>query len=172
MDHGMSPRTLERRGGADKAARHDAIRRMIRARAIGTQEELARLLVAEGIHVTQATLSRDLAQLRAVRQPRPAGGASYELEPAEGGREAPNEMGELVLSISDNDLLSVVRTLTGAAPAVARAIDVARLPEILGTIAGDDTIFVTPVRGVSARKLTSALRALLKPSGRAAAERT
>jgi transcriptional regulator of arginine metabolism len=168
----MSTRTLERKSGADKAERQDAIRRVIRSRAVGTQEELARLLVAEGIRVTQATLSRDLAQLRAVRQPRSAGGASYALDPAEGDREVPNEMGELVLSISDNDLLSVVRTLTGAAPAVARTIDVARMPEILGTIAGDDTIFVTPVRGVSARKLTSALRALLKPLGRAAAERT
>ncbi len=65
-----------------------------------------------------------------------------------------------MLGLSDNDVLSVVRTVTGAASAVARAIDVAKLPEVLGTLAGDDTIFVTPVRGVSARRLSGALRAL------------
>ena len=144
----------------DKAARHEAIRRVIRARPVGTQEELGKLLGAEGFHVTQATLSRDLAQLRAIRLAREGGGAVYDLDPRESPRDDPRELGELVLAIDDNEALSVVRTLTGAAPAVASAIDQARRPEILGTLAGDDTIFVTPVRGVSSRKLTGALRAL------------
>lgn len=145
---------------AGKAERLEAIRRVIRSRAVGTQEELGRLLEAEGFRVTQATLSRDLARLRAVRLARPDGGAVYGLEAEAGPRERPDELGELLLAISDNEALSVLRTVTGAAPAVARAIDVARLPECLGTLAGDDTIFVTPVRGISSRKLTAALRAL------------
>jgi transcriptional regulator of arginine metabolism len=163
MDHRVNVRPFERKErGGDKAARHDALKRIIRARAVGTQEELVKLLEAEGFRVTQATLSRDLAHLRAIRLARPDGGAIYELDPREVPRDDPNEMGDLVLAIADNDALSVVRTLTGAAPAVARAIDVARLPEILGTLAGDDTIFVTPVRGVTARRLTGALRALFR----------
>jgi transcriptional regulator of arginine metabolism len=165
MDHGMNLRTFHGRGerkerGGEKAARREAIRRVIRTRSVGTQEELGRLLDAEGFHVTQATLSRDLAQLRAVRLARPDGGAVYELDPGDLPRDDPNELSELVLAISDNDALSVLRTVTGAASAVARAIDVAKLPEILGTLAGDDTIFVTPVRGISSRRLTGALRAL------------
>ena len=161
----MSARTFDRErkeARGDKAARHEAIRRVIRARPVGTQEELGRLLEAQGFSVTQATLSRDLAQLRAIRLAREGGGAVYELDPRETPRDDPKELGEFVLSVDDNESLSVVRTLTGAAPAVASAIDLARRPEILGTLAGDDTIFVTPVRGVSSRKLTAALRALFK----------
>jgi transcriptional regulator of arginine metabolism len=155
----------------DKRARHQAIRKLIRERMIGTQDDLVRLLAAEGFQVTQATLSRDLAQLRATRIPRPEeeGGPFYELHEPE---EVPadfarlRELGVLVRGIGDNEALVVVRTMPGAAPAVALAVDEARLGECLGTIAGDDTIFVTPRRGTTTRRLTRRLQELLLQGAR------
>jgi transcriptional regulator of arginine metabolism len=154
----------------DKRARHDAIKRVIHAHTVGTQDELSRLLAQGGIEVTQATLSRDLAQLGAVRVHRYDGAAFYELQPPEAApvdRGRLREMGLLVLGLGDNDALVVVRTMPGAAPAVALAIDSARLSESLGTLAGDDTIFVTPQRGTSTRKLGHKLREVLALGDRA-----
>jgi transcriptional regulator of arginine metabolism len=146
----------------DKAARQEAIRRIIRAHAVSTQEELGELLASEGFDVTQATLSRDLAQLGAMRVSRPEGGTVYGLEhaPPPSGEARLLELGEMLLSVEDNELLVVVRTRPGSAPLVAAAIDQARLPESLGTIAGDDTIFVAPARGKSARAVCRKLKAL------------
>ncbi|HEX8819793.1 MAG TPA: hypothetical protein VF794_07725, partial [Archangium sp.] len=70
------------------------------------------------------------------------------------------ELAEMILSMDDNELLVVVRTRPGSAPLVASAIDQARIPESLGTIAGDDTIFVAPARGKSTRTLSKKLKAL------------
>ncbi len=140
-----------------------AIRRILRGRAVGTQEDLARLLALEGFDVTQATLSRDLAQLRARRVSRPEGGTVYELESALGllGDHRLREVGEMVVSVVENSQMVVLLTQPGAAPTVARAIDLARLPESLGSLAGDDTIFVAPSRSTSARHLAKRLRDLL-----------
>jgi transcriptional regulator of arginine metabolism len=166
----QSARSAPQAGGsrdskAGRAARHAAIRKVLREHAVGTQEELGRLLAAEGFQVTQATLSRDLASLAALRVPGAGGGAVYELgAPPAAGPSAEQRLRDvfgLVVFISDSDALAVVRTQPGAAQAVARAIDVARLPQCLGTIAGDDTIFVSPVRGTSTRKLSQTLRTLL-----------
>ncbi|MBS2023202.1 MAG: arginine repressor [Deltaproteobacteria bacterium] len=146
----------------EKAARQEAIQKLIREEAVGTQEELGRLLAERGFHVTQGTLSRDLNQLGALRVARPGGGTIYGLETDEvphAGQRL-HDVGQLVLTLVDNDTLCVVRTQPGAASAIARAIDLARVPECLATLAGDDTIFVTPVRGVSARKLTQSLKRL------------
>jgi transcriptional regulator of arginine metabolism len=157
-----------------KSARHEAIRRLLGAERIfardgrtqkagayiGTQEDLCRALAREGFRVTQATLSRDLQQLGAVRVSAPEG-TIYELPaaPGKGSARLP-ELSDLVASVAENDSLVVVRTRAGAASAVALAIDTARLPECLGTLAGDDTIFATPVRGVPVRKLSRKLRNL------------
>jgi transcriptional regulator of arginine metabolism len=151
--------------GVTKQGRHEAIRRVVEARLVSTQDELAQLLAAEGIEVTQATLSRDLAQLGAARVHRPDGPAFYELQPLPAA--APSDtsrlrhLGGMVTSLLENDALVVIRTFPGSAPAVALGIDQARLPESLGTLAGDDTIFVTPVRGTSTRKLARLLRGML-----------
>ena len=148
----------------DKAARLDAIKRIIRERSVGTQEELGKMLHGEGFHVTQGTLSRDLALLGALRVARQSG-TIYELGPEPEPVQRLRALSELVLFISDNEAMAVVRTQPGAANAVARAIDLARIPECLGSIAGDDTIFLTPVRGAGARRLSNALRGLLGESG-------
>jgi transcriptional regulator of arginine metabolism len=142
--------------------RRAAIRRIIRTQRVSTQEALADRLAAEGFEVTQATLSRDLAKLRAVRVSVPGGGMAYELEtwPAAGGENEMREMGQGVISVNDNGSLVVVLTHPGSAPAVARAIDLLRLPETLGSLAGDDTIFVAPSRKSSADALAQKLKAL------------
>lgn len=145
-----------------KSARQDAIRRLLRSRAVSTQEELGELLAGEGFDVTQATLSRDLAQLGAMRVSLPAGGTVYTLEsaPPPAGEERLRELGELVTGVDDNDALVMLRTRPGAAGAVALALDGARLAEVMGSIAGDDTIFVAPARGRSTRALARRLKAL------------
>ena len=121
--------------------RRDAVARILRSRSIGTQDELLAALEEAGFAATQATLSRDLARLGARRVSRPEGGTVYELD----GAAELNGLGALrglVQEIVANASLVVIRTHPGSAPAIARAIDLGGVPEVLGTIAGDDTIFV------------------------------
>jgi transcriptional regulator of arginine metabolism len=140
--------------------RRETVARLLRSRRIGTQEELLAALEAEGLQATQATLSRDLARLGARRAARPEGGTFYEL-PDGAGDDGALRVRTLVTSITTNTSIAVIRTLPGSAPAVARAIDLAGLPEVLGTIAGDDTIFVAPAEDVRPRRLAERLRSVL-----------
>ncbi|GMU60485.1 MAG: arginine repressor [Myxococcaceae bacterium] len=135
---------------ATHRARREVIRRLLRTHVVGTQEELGELLKREGIEVTQATLSRDLARLQARRVTLPDGGTVYELDgaPAPKGEEPLRAVHSLVTAVDDSDAMVVVRTLPGGAPAVAHAIDSTRPPGVLGTLAGDDTIFIVPRKGV------------------------
>jgi len=140
--------------------RRAAIARILRSRRVATQEELLGALARAGLRATQATLSRDLARLGARRVSGPDGGF-YELgEPTVDG-DAFAALRGLVTSVVANPSLVVVRTHPGSAPAIARAIDLARLPEVLGTIAGDDTIFVAPAGAVRTRALAQRLSGVL-----------
>lgn len=141
--------------------RRDAVARIIRTRRIGTQEELLAALAGAGFRATQATLSRDLAQLGARRVSRPEGGTVYELYDGAAPAAGLSGIRGLVAEIATNDSLVVIRTQPGSAPAVARAIDLAELGEVLGTIAGDDTIFVAPSAGLRPRRLAARLAELL-----------
>jgi len=132
--------------------RRSTIRELIAARPVATQEELRALLAGRGHTVTQATLSRDLAHLGAHRTTH-----GYELPDAA----APPVLPDLIRSIDDNGTLVVIHTAPGAAMVVASALDRARPAEILGTIAGDDAIFVAPARGVAAAKLVKRVRELV-----------
>jgi transcriptional regulator of arginine metabolism len=138
--------------------RRTEIRQLIASRPVATQEELRALLAERGHEVTQATLSRDLAQLGARRVAQPGGGTQYELPDAP--RPAPL-LGDLVRTIDDNGMLVVVHTTPGAAQVVASALDRARVPEVLGTIAGDDAIFIAPARGISTSRVIKKLRELV-----------
>jgi transcriptional regulator of arginine metabolism len=146
----MTMQTRERR--AD-------IRELIGSRPVATQEELRSLLADRGHDVTQATLSRDLAQLGARRTAQPGGGTYYELPDAP--RSGPL-LHDLVRTIDDNGTLVVVHTSSGAAQVVAGVLDRARLPEVLGTIAGDDAIFIAPARGISTTRVIKKLRDLVQ----------
>jgi len=138
--------------------RREEVARLLRERRIGTQEELLQALGQAGHRATQATLSRDLARLGARRVAEP-GGARYELS-EEARRDGTEALRGLVGQVGCNGSLVVVRTHPGSAPAVARAIDLARLPEVLGTIAGDDTVFVAPAFPRRSRSLAERVGAL------------
>ncbi len=143
--------------------RRDAVARIIRSRRIATQEELLEALAGAGFRATQATLSRDLARLGARRVSRPEGGTVYEL--TDGAAAAAGSglgaLRGLVAEITANASLVVIRTHPGSAPAIARAIDLAEIREVLGTIAGDDTIFVAPAGELRPRRLAARLAELL-----------
>ena len=145
-------------------ARRQAMARILTERRIGTQEALLAALRREGFRATQATLSRDLTRLGAHRVSRPDG-AWYEVDGGAAAQRSAALRG-LVLGLSTNSSLAVIRTAVGAASAVARAIDDARLEEVLGTIAGDDTIFVAPAAGVTPRRLATRLGELLALAAR------
>ncbi len=153
----------------DAGPRRDAVARILRAGPVATQEELLAALRREGYRATQATLSRDLARLSARRVSRPDG-AYYEIGDGNPAALAAALRG-LVSSVATNGSLVVIRTLPGSAPAVARAIDLARLPGVLGTIAGDDTVFVAPERGRGAAALAGRLSGLFATGDAAARPR-
>jgi transcriptional regulator of arginine metabolism len=138
--------------------RRDAVARIVRTRRIATQDELLGALAAAGFRATQATLSRDLARLGARRVSRREGGTVYEL--ADGAAEGTGlgALRGLVARIGANASLVIIRTHPGSAPAIARAIDLAEIREVLGTIAGDDTIFVATDGARAPRALLERLR--------------
>jgi transcriptional regulator of arginine metabolism len=149
------------RARTEVAERRAVIRELIAGRQVGTQEELRELLAGRGHEVTQATLSRDLAQIGARRAAQPGGGTHYELGDSV---RAPMLLVDLVRGIDDNGTLVVVHTTPGAAQVVAGALDRANVPEVLGTIAGDDAIFVAPARGVTTSRVIRKLRELVARS--------
>ncbi|NTW38999.1 MAG: arginine repressor [Cellulomonadaceae bacterium] len=140
---------------ATKAARHALITRLLARETVRSQAELAAALAAEGLVVTQATLSRDLVELRAVRIRAADGTLSY-VVPPEGGDRTPHAAetseqlatrlarlcAELLVTAEASGNLVVLRTPPGAAQFLASAIDHSVLPGVLGTIAGDDTVLV------------------------------
>src|SRR5919199_4545348 len=132
------------RRGTTKRDRQDAILELVAAHAIGSQEELRRHLARRGWHVTQATLSRDLRDLGLARVTTEEGVRYVVPEAlAEDSRPALDEtLAQFFSSIDGVGELIVLRTLPGGAQPVAEAIDAAEWPEVLGTIAGENTILV------------------------------
>ena len=134
-----------------RAGRQARIVEILSTQSVRSQTELAALLAAEGIDATQATLSRDLDELGAVKLRAPDGGAGVYVVPEDGspvrgvsgGTDRLSRLlGELLVSTDASGNLAVLRTPPGAAGYLASALDRASLPEIVGTIAGDDTILV------------------------------
>ena len=140
-----------------KTERLYCIRKIIAAGSVGSQEDLRRELAREGCKVTQATLSRDLKDLGAAWVPGPGGGR-YSLSAQSGAAALRPFMGSNVTDIAANETLILIRTLPGAAGSVAEYIDSQRLPEVLGTVAGDNTVLVIP----SSIKLLPPLQRALK----------
>ncbi|GAB2932442.1 arginine repressor [Micromonospora polyrhachis] len=151
-----------------RTARHARIVELIRDRTIRSQTELAELLAGEGVQVTQATLSRDLEELGAVKVRGGDGPAVY-LIPEDGKRplrdaeQAPARLvrllRELLTGFDASGNITVLRTPPGAAQYLASALDRAGLPEIVGTIAGDDTILVVAREAVGGAELGAKLSA-------------
>ena len=148
-----------------KSARHAAIAQIIESRNIETQEELAAALQERGIRVTQATVSRDIKELHLIKVLSETGGYKYAtLDKAEKGM---NErfirmFSESVLSAVCANNLVVVKTLAGSAHVAAEAVDTLRWPEILGSIAGDNTILVICRSNDDALQVAERFRNMMK----------
>lgn len=126
-----------------KQRRQRAISDLIRGGALSSQEELAERLSELGFAVTQATISRDLEQIGAVKVRR-AGQLSYALQdqaPGVGGTRLAALLRDFVLSIDTASNLLVIKTPPGSAHLIGVALDQSDITEIVGTICGDDTIF-------------------------------
>jgi transcriptional regulator of arginine metabolism len=137
-----------------KAARHARIVDIVARQPVRSQAELAARLAAEGVTVTQATLSRDLEELGAVKLRGPdSSGAAYVI-PEDGAPPPVRQMteatpprltrllGELLVAADASGNLAILRTPPGGAHLLASALDRAGLPDVVGTIAGDDTVLV------------------------------
>lgn len=128
-----------------KTVRQVAILDLIEKREIETQEELADALRQRGIKVTQATVSRDIKELRLLKVLTPMG--TYKYATADKAENGLSErfirmLAESLLSVASSGNLIVVKTLNGSANVAAEALDSLHWPEILGTIAGDNTILL------------------------------
>jgi transcriptional regulator of arginine metabolism len=136
-----------------KAARQARIADLVARQPVRSQSELAELLAADGVAVTQATLSRDLEELGAVKVRSADGVAAYHV-PAEGSARSARAVAELgparlvrmladlLIGVDASGNLAVLRTPPGAAQLLASAIDRAGLPDVVGTVAGDDTLLL------------------------------
>jgi transcriptional regulator of arginine metabolism len=138
---------------------------LIEQEAVSSQAQLVELLAASGVMATQATVSRDLDEIGAVKV-RAAGGESvYAVPELPKDRVAPEDhlrrvLGEWVVDVAASANLVVVRTPPGSAHVVASALDRAGLPEIIGTVAGDDTIMVVANEQTGGARLARRLSGL------------
>lgn len=128
-----------------KKSRHEKIRELIEQYEIETQEELAERLKKEGYHVTQATVSRDIRELKLSKIPGEGGRQKYVVY-----ENGDSQLGDKYIRVLKDGYASmdvaqnilVMKTVSGMAMAVAAAVDAMKMPEIVGCIAGDDTIMI------------------------------
>lgn len=150
----------------DKQRRKTAILDIIRTHRIGSQEALRGLLKERGIDVTQATLSRDMAELRLVKVMGPDGGSHYSLPEREQAPPLDDLLSTLFVSAEASGNLVVLKTMTGGAQAVGLAIDRSEWPEVIGTLAGDDTVLIVVGDARSSSKVRSKILELAGHAGR------
>ena len=145
-----------------KRERLSIIERLVRSNIISNQEDLLNLLDKEGFNVTQATLSRDIKQLKIVKSPNTNGTYIYTIPETNiytesRSREVDEFTSRGFVSIEFSDKLAVVKTRPGYAMGIASDIDDKASNIILGTIAGDDTILLIPREGVNRKEIIKAL---------------
>ena len=155
-----------------RAGRQARIVTLLSANSVRSQGELAAMLSAEGIEVTQATLSRDLEELGAVKLRGADGGSGVYVVPEDGspvrgvagGTDRMTRLlGDLLVSTDASGNLAVLRTPPGAAHYLASAIDRSALPYVVGTVAGDDTILVVARDPEGGPRLAQHFRDLVAP---------
>ena len=147
-----------------KTNRLEALRLIISSQQLGSQDELLNALQKEGFKLTQATLSRDLKQLKVAKAASMSGNYVYVLpnETMYKRVSSPNSIREMMkvpgfISINFSGNMGIIRTRPGYASSIAWNIDNSDVPEILGTIAGDDTIFIVIKEGVKHQQVVEAL---------------
>ena len=155
-----------------KNSRLEALRLIISSQQLGSQDELLSALQKEGFKLTQATLSRDLKQLKVAKAASMSGNYVYVLpnETMYKRVSTPNSVREMMkvpgfVSINFSGNMGVIKTRPGYASSIAWNIDNSDIPEIIGTIAGDDTIFIVIKEGVRAQEVVEALSDVVSRSG-------
>jgi transcriptional regulator of arginine metabolism len=163
-----------------KASRQRALATLLRSRRVSSQARLLELLRAQGFDATQATVSRDLEELGAMKVRTAEGNLVYTLPDADARPEVSREqlsqtIAMFVVSAVPAGNLVVLRTPPGHAQAVAMVIDRSNLPEVAGTVAGDDTVLVVCTDRTSGRAMVREFRELMgaqaapaPPAGQAA----
>ena len=148
-----------------KTKRHAMIIKIIASRDVETQEELARLLGEQGFQVTQATVSRDIKELRLIKVLTSEGRYKYAtVEKAESDlQERFNRIfSSSVLSVNSSGNLIVIKTISGSASVAGEAIDSLKWPEVAGSIAGDNTIFVAIREGKNTAEIIKRFQKMMK----------
>ena len=149
-----------------KVQRQQTIARLVSMHPVTSQPQLLDLLSSEGISATQATVSRDLDDLGAVKVRVPGGDTVYAIPEYEPARMVPHDhlrrvMGEWVAEVKSSGNLVVLRTPPGCAHVVASALDRSNMPGLLGTVAGDDTLMCVADEDVTGPTLAATLRDLV-----------
>ena len=148
-----------------KPQRQHRILRILEEQPISSQAQLVQMLEGEGIVATQATVSRDLEELGAVKVRIPGGATAYAIPDFNRDR-APSDdhlkrlMGEFVVEVAHSANIAVLRTPPGSAHVVASALDRASLADVLGTVAGDDTVLVVCKESTGGATVAAELAAL------------
>ena len=146
---------------SEKERRENAIFDLIKERVIGTQGELVEALLAVGFEVTQATVSRDIRRLELVKKPLPAGGYRYSAPSLTLPKPKTLNTNSFVTGFSQVEGFCCVNTTPGRAMGIALAIDAMAMPEIAGTLAGDDAVLVMVKNAQDKERVESALRKLI-----------
>jgi transcriptional regulator of arginine metabolism len=149
-----------------KPQRQHRILRILEQQPVSSQGQLVQLLESEGIVATQATVSRDLEELGAVKVRIPGGTLAYAIPDYTRGERAGSDdhlkrlMSEFVLEVAHSANIVVLRTPPGSAHVVGSALDRAGVPDILGNVAGDDTLFLVVKESVGGAAVAADLAAL------------
>ena len=148
-----------------KQSRQHMITKLLEQYAVSSQPQLVELLKQEGIIATQATVSRDLEDMGAIKVRAAAGETVYAIPELPKEQRAPEDhlkrvLGDWVVEVAHSANIVVLRTPPGSAHVVGSALDRADLPDILGTVAGDDTLLVVAAEKVGGRKVAQQLSAL------------
>ena len=148
-----------------KAARQNKILEIISKNEIDTQEELISYLKAEGMNVTQATISRDMKELKLTKTLTARGTYRYVVNQARHNSnnvKFNNAVIESITYIDYSGINVVIKTLPGLAQAVASSVDAINLPSVLGCVAGDDTIIIVTRDEECSRDISEKIRELMK----------
>ncbi len=147
---------------AGKKYRHGQILNLIASEPVSSQDDLRRRLAQRKLRVTQATLSRDLQELKLVKTPEGYKPAAALAEEAPALPPLSHALREFLLDIRPAENLLVLKTPPGGAQALAAAMDGAKFPEVAGTIAGDDTVLIITARRKTRESLQKKIEAEMK----------
>ena len=148
-----------------KPQRQHRIARLLEEQAISSQAQIVEMLASDGVVATQATVSRDLEDLGAVKVRIPGGATAYAVPEHSKDAASPDDhlrrvMGEFVVDVAHSANLVVLRTSPGSAHVIGSALDRAGYPDVLGTVAGDDTLILVCADNVGGADVAARLAGL------------